>query len=48
MTTMAARSKTDIRYKPVGQFEETRYEKIHNVIFENSNDASIEVAEGDC
>lgn len=45
MTTMAARSKTDIRYKPVGQFEETRYEKIHNVIFENSNDASIEVAE---
>ncbi|MEP3209456.1 MAG: glucosamine-6-phosphate deaminase [Maribacter sp.] len=45
MTTMTARSKTDIRYKPVGQFEETRYEKIHNVIFDNSNDASIEVAE---
>jgi len=45
MTTMAARIKTDIRYKPVGQFEETRFEKIHNVIFENSNDASIEVAE---
>lgn len=45
MTTMAARIKTDIRYKPVGQFEETRYEKIHNVIFENSNDASIQVAE---
>lgn len=44
MTTMAARIKTDIRYKPVGQFEETRFEKIHNVIFENSNDASIEVA----
>ncbi|WP_394344423.1 glucosamine-6-phosphate deaminase [Aggregatimonas sangjinii] len=45
MTTMAARVKTDIRYKPVGQFEETRFEKIHNVIFENSNDASIEVAQ---
>jgi len=45
MSTMAARLKTDIRYKPVGQFEETRYEKIHNVIFQNSNDASIEVAE---
>ena len=42
---MAARLKTGIRYKPVGQFEETRYEKIHNVIFKNSNDASIEVAE---
>ena len=42
---MAARIKTDIKYKPVGQFEETRFEKIHNVIFENSNDASIEVAE---
>jgi glucosamine-6-phosphate deaminase len=44
MTTMAAKMKTDIRHKPVGQFEETRYEKIHNVIFENSNDASIQVA----
>ncbi len=42
---MATRSETHIRYKPVGQFEETRFEKIHNVIFENSNDASIEVAE---
>jgi glucosamine-6-phosphate deaminase len=42
---MTTRLKTDIRYKPVGQFEETRFEKIHNVIFENSNDASIEVAE---
>lgn len=41
---MTTRFKTNIRYKPVGQFEETRFEKIHNVIFENSNDASIEVA----
>jgi len=45
MTTLTTRIKTDIKYKPVGQFEETRFEKIHNVIFENSNDASIEVAE---
>ncbi len=42
---MTARIKTDIRFKPVGQFEETRFEKIHNVIFESSDDASIEVAE---
>lgn len=42
---MATKIKTDIRYKPVGQFEETRFEKIHNAIFENSNDASIQVAE---
>ena len=45
MSTLATRVKTDINYKPVGQFEETRFEKIHNVIFQNSNDASIEVAE---
>ncbi len=45
MTALATRIKTDINYKPVGQFEETRFEKIHNVIFENSNDASIQVAE---
>ncbi len=34
----------DIGYKPVGHFEETRFEKIHNVIFEDSNEASIKVA----
>ncbi len=34
----------DISYKLAGQFEETRFEKIHNVIFENSNVASITVA----
>lgn len=37
--------KIDISYKPIGQFEETRYEKIHNVIFTDSNEASIRVAE---
>ncbi|WP_074408450.1 glucosamine-6-phosphate deaminase [Aquimarina megaterium] len=34
----------DINYKPAGQFEETRFEKIHNVIFKNSNKASLVVA----
>ncbi|SHJ39798.1 glucosamine-6-phosphate deaminase [Pseudozobellia thermophila] len=34
-----------IEYRPVGQFEETRFEKIHNVIFSDSNEASIKVAE---
>ncbi len=31
-------------FKPAGQFEETRFEKIHNVIFDNSEKASKEVA----
>ena len=34
----------NLTYSPAGQFEETRFEKIHNVIFENSNTASIIVA----
>ena len=34
-----------INFKPAGQFEETRFEKIHNVIFEDSNEASIKVAQ---
>ncbi|GMN09330.1 glucosamine-6-phosphate deaminase [Croceitalea sp. MTPC9] len=34
----------DISYRPVGQFEETRFEKIHNIIFDNSNEASVIVA----
>ena len=33
-----------IYYKEPGKFEETRYEKIHNVIFESSQEASILVA----
>ena len=45
-TTLPKRNKgLDISYKPIGQFEETRLEKIHNVIFESSNLASIIVAE---
>ncbi|CAL2101992.1 putative glucosamine-6-phosphate deaminase-like protein BT_0258 [Tenacibaculum sp. 190130A14a] len=34
----------EIVYKPAGQFEETRFEKIHNIIFNNSLDASKIVA----
>ena len=33
-----------IAYKEPGKFEETRFEKIHNVIFESSQEASILVA----
>lgn len=35
----------NIDHKPAGQFEETRFEKIHNIIFKNSNKASIKVAQ---
>lgn len=44
MKPKAKKSGTDISYKPVGKFEETRFEKIHNVVFEDSNKASIKVA----
>jgi len=36
--------KVNLKHKEAGKFEETRFEKIHNVIFENSILASIEVA----
>lgn len=32
-------------YQPAGQFEDTRFEKIHNVIFDSSLEASILVAQ---
>jgi len=35
----------DISYKEAGKFEDTRFEKIHNVIFESSNEASVLVAQ---
>ena len=35
----------ELSYKPAGQFELTRFEKIHNVIFEFSHIASIVVAQ---
>lgn len=37
--------KPDISYKSVGKFEETRFEKIHNVIFKNATEASLIVAQ---
>ncbi|WP_281542927.1 glucosamine-6-phosphate deaminase [Maribacter aestuarii] len=45
MKTATAPQKTDITHKPIGQFEETRFEKIHNVIFADSNVASVRVAD---
>jgi glucosamine-6-phosphate deaminase len=38
-------NKPDISYKSVGKFEETRFEKIHNEIFNNSSEASLIVAQ---
>ncbi len=35
----------DISYKEAGKFENTRFEKIHNVIFDSSYEASITVAQ---
>ncbi len=34
----------NIKHQSAGQFEETRFEKIHNVIFKNSIEASLAVA----
>lgn len=50
IATLAMKSKVEetgknIAFKPVGQFEETRFEKIHNVIFDDSNEASVKVAQ---
>ena len=43
---MNLKSKTlDISYNEAGKFEETRFEKIHNVIFDSSHQASILVAQ---
>ena len=36
---------TNIKHKPAGQFEETRFEKIHNIVFANSIEGSICVAQ---
>ena len=37
--------KDGINFKEAGKFEETRFEKIHNVIFESSQEASVLVAQ---
>ena len=31
-------------HQPVGQFEDNRFEKIHNIIYKSSSEASILVA----
>jgi len=36
---------TIIKHKPAGQFEDTRFEKIHNIVFENSIEGSICLAQ---
>ena len=33
-----------IKHQTPGQFEDTRYEKVHNMVFSNSDEASIIVA----
>lgn len=43
-TATIKNGKVDISFKPAGQFEETRFEKIHNIIFDNSGDGSAIVA----
>jgi glucosamine-6-phosphate deaminase len=40
-------NKPDISYESPGKFEDTRFEKIHNVLFKNAAEASIIVAR-DC
>ncbi|MBF4516077.1 glucosamine-6-phosphate deaminase [Flavobacterium sp. ANB] len=37
--------KEGINFKEAGKFEETRFEKVHNVIFESSKEASVLVAQ---
>ena len=34
-----------LKHTEAGKFEETRYEKIHNAIFDNSDMASVAVAQ---
>ncbi len=45
MITKIKKSSTNITHQPAGQFEDTRFEKIHNVVFLNSVDGSIQVAQ---
>ncbi|PCI06608.1 MAG: glucosamine-6-phosphate deaminase [Flavobacteriaceae bacterium] len=42
---MITKQNTSIQYKTAGQFEDTRFEKIHNVVFQSSDEASICVAQ---
>src|SRR5690606_41316137 len=42
METM--KSSNPLKHRPAGQFEQTRFEKLHNVIFDNSKEGSRQVA----
>lgn len=42
---IAAANNRDLSYRAAGKFEETRFEKIHNLIFESSAKASVLVAQ---
>lgn len=44
MNTMLKQTKK-LKHAEPGKFEETRFEKIHNVIFDNSDEASVAVAQ---
>ena len=44
MNHLYSKNNKSIKYQPAGRLEETRYEKIHNVIFNNANEASKAVA----
>ena len=42
---LKVKDSTLIKYEPAGKFEETRFEKIHNISFEQSTEASAIVAQ---
>ena len=44
MSTTIQKNGQSIQHQPAGLFEDTRFEKIHNVIFSDSVEASIAVA----
>ncbi|MFT5077399.1 MAG: glucosamine-6-phosphate deaminase [Saprospiraceae bacterium] len=44
MKTDKTNKRKGIYYQAAGQFEETRFEKIHNIVFKNSNEGSLLVA----
>lgn len=45
MTSKTPSQNIDLSYKPAGKFEETRFEKIHNIIVPNSVTGSICIAQ---
>ncbi len=41
---MGVKKNKIIKYKPPGSFEETRFEKLHNVIYNNPDEGSLSIA----